>query len=116
MKKFLIFALVLLVALTACNKGTNSSSTTATANNAKSAKTYTIKLGHTMSTSHPRHQALLEFEKYVEEKTNGQVQVELFPGGVLGSEPEMQESMRMGTLEALLVVLLILSQRNLTYS
>ncbi len=100
MKKFLIFALVLLVALTACNKGTNSSSTTATANNAKPAKTYTIKLGHTMSTSHPRHQALLEFEKYVEEKTNGQVQVELFPGGVLGSEPEMQESMRMGTLEA----------------
>ena len=26
-------------------------------------QTYTIKLGHTMSTSHPRHPALLEFEK-----------------------------------------------------
>ena len=36
-------------------------------------QTYTIKLGHTMSTAHPRHQALLEFEKYVEENhvTNG---------------------------------------------
>lgn len=63
-------------------------------------QTYTINLGHTMSTSHPRHIALLEFEKYVEEKTNGKVQIELHPAGVLGSEPEMQESMRMGTLEA----------------
>ena len=63
-------------------------------------KTYTIKLGHTMSTSHPRHIALLEFEKYVEEKTDGKVQVELYPAAVLGSEPDMQEAMRMGTLEA----------------
>ncbi len=63
-------------------------------------ETYTIKLGHTMSTSHPRHKALEEFEKYVEEKTEGKVQIELYPAAVLGSEPDMQESMRMGTLEA----------------
>lgn len=63
-------------------------------------QTYTIKLGHTMSTSHPRHIALLEFEKYVEEKTDGKVQIELYPAAVLGSEPDMQESMRMGILEA----------------
>lgn len=62
--------------------------------------TYTINLGHTMSTSHPRHIALMEFEKYVEEKSEGKIQVELFPAAQLGSEPEMQESMRMGTLEA----------------
>ncbi|MCR4818503.1 MAG: TRAP transporter substrate-binding protein [Fretibacterium sp.] len=64
------------------------------------AQTYTIKLGHTMSTSHPRHISLLEFKKYVEEKTNGNVQIEIYPAAVLGSEPDMQESMRMGTLEA----------------
>lgn len=63
-------------------------------------ETYTIKLGHTMSTSHPRHLALEEFEKYVEEKTEGKVQIELYPAAVLGSEPDMQEAMRMGTLEA----------------
>ena len=69
-------------------------------NIATAEQTYTIKLGHTMSTSHPRHIALLEFEKYVEEKTGGKVQIELYPAAVLGSEPDMQESMRMGTLEA----------------
>ncbi len=69
-------------------------------NIATAEQTYTIKLGHTMSTSHPRHIALLEFEKYVEEKTDGKVQIELYPAAVLGSEPDMQESMRMGILEA----------------
>ncbi len=68
--------------------------------NAFADQVYTIKLGHTMSTSHPRHIALLEFEKYVEEKSGGKVQVELYPAAQMGSEAEMQESMRMGLLEA----------------
>jgi len=95
MKKILVLALVVLLALTAvfANGGSESAA-------ADSGKSYTIKLGHTMSTEHPRHKALLEFEKYVEEKSAGKVQVELFPAGILGSEPDMQESMRMGTLEA----------------
>ena len=96
MKKIIALTLVALLLATAVFA--NGSSETAVAPAAD--KTYTIKLGHTMSTGHPRHIALLEFEKYVEEKTNGKVQVELFPAGVLGSEPDMQESMRMGTLEA----------------
>jgi len=89
MKKIVAFALVLAMALSLMLAGS-----------ALAADTYTIKLGHTMSTSHPRHLALLEFEKYVEEKTEGKVQIELYPAAVLGSEPDMQESMRMGTLEA----------------
>ncbi|MCR5760401.1 MAG: TRAP transporter substrate-binding protein [Sphaerochaetaceae bacterium] len=63
-------------------------------------KTYTIKLGHTMNENHPRHQALLVFKDYVEKNTDGKVKVELYPNAVLGSEADMQESMRMGTLEA----------------
>lgn len=89
MKKLVVFALVLVTVL----------SMTLMQSGALAAG-YTIKLGHTMSPSHPRHIALLEFEKYVEEKTEGNVQVELYPAGVLGSEPDMQEAMRMGALEA----------------
>ncbi len=95
MKKIVAIALIAMLALTAVFANGSSEAT-----DAKADKTYTIKLGHTMSTAHPRHVALMEFEKYVEEKTEGKVQVELFPAGVLGSEPDMQESMRMGTLEA----------------
>lgn len=92
MKKVLVLALVVLMSMTFVFANGSSESA--------EGKTYTIKLGHTMSTSHPRHQALLEFEKYVEEKSNGALQVELYPAGVLGTEPEMQESMRLGTLQA----------------
>lgn len=95
MKKIFVLALVALIALT----GIFANGSTETGS-ADADKTYTIKLGHTMSTAHPRHIALLEFEKYVEENTDGKVQVELYPAGVLGSEPDMQEGMRMGTLEA----------------
>lgn len=94
MKRFLVIALVMLIAFSSVFAAGSSESA------AKDGKTYTIKLGHTMSTAHPRHVSLLEFEKYVEEKTEGRVQVEIFPAGVLGSEPDMQEAMRMGNLEA----------------
>ena len=89
MKRMIAITLAL-VALLSC----------ALAQGALAEQTYTIKLGHTMSTAHPRHIALLEYEKYVEEKTEGKVQIELYPAAVLGSEPDMQESMRMGMLEA----------------
>lgn len=64
------------------------------------AKTFKIKIGNEFSLDSPKNQALLEFEKYVEATSNGNIQVEIFPGGVLGSESEMQESMKMGNLEA----------------
>lgn len=95
MKKLVAVAFMLLVSATLVFAEGSKEKPAASAE-----KTYTIKLGHTMSTAHPRHLALLEFEKYVEEKTNGKVQVELYPAAVLGSEPDMQESMRMGNLEA----------------
>ena len=78
MKKIVAIALIAMLALTAVFANGSSEAT-----DAKADKTYTIKLGHTMSTAHPRHVALMEFEKYVEEKTEGKVQVELFPAGVL---------------------------------
>ncbi len=63
-------------------------------------KEYVIKLGHSFTTQSPRHQALLDFKTYVEEKSNGQLKVELYPAGVLGKEAEMVESLKMGNIEA----------------
>ncbi|MCR4676590.1 MAG: TRAP transporter substrate-binding protein [Sphaerochaetaceae bacterium] len=93
MKKLVVVALVMLTVMTMVfANGSNEA--------AASDKVYTIKLGHTMNENHPRHQALLKFKEYVEANTNGKVKVELYPNAVLGSEADMQESMRMGTLEA----------------
>lgn len=59
-----------------------------------------MQIGHAQSTTSARHQSLLLFEKMVEEKTNGGVQIEIFPAGQLGNETEMTEAVSMGTLQA----------------
>lgn len=43
------------------------------------------------------------FKEVVEELSNGEIRVELFPGGVLGQEPEMLQNVRMGQLEVAIV-------------
>ena len=40
------------------------------------------------------------FAAYVAEKTNGEVEVQVFPGGQMGSEREMVEGVQMGILES----------------
>jgi C4-dicarboxylate-binding protein DctP len=39
------------------------------------------------------------FKKYVEEKTNGEIKIGLYPASQLGGEREMLEALQMGTLE-----------------
>ncbi|MDD3823828.1 MAG: TRAP transporter substrate-binding protein [Sphaerochaetaceae bacterium] len=63
-------------------------------------QTFVMKLGHASTTESTRHKALLEMEKYVEEKSGGRLQVEIYPGAQLGDETAMIESMKMGTQEA----------------
>jgi C4-dicarboxylate-binding protein DctP len=88
---------LLLVAALACTFVFANGTSEATA---PADKTYTIKIGHEFTTESPRHKGLEKFKSYVEEKSAGKIKVELFPAGVLGKEAEMQESMKMGNLEA----------------
>ena len=48
-----------------------------------------MKLAHNMSEDHPIHKSLSEFERLVEEKSKGTIDIEIYPNGVLGSEREM---------------------------
>lgn len=58
-----------------------------------------MKVGHSQPNTTPRHMSLLEFEKMVEERSNGRIQVEIYPSGQLGNEPEMIEQVKMGTIQ-----------------
>lgn len=62
--------------------------------------TYTMRIGHTHGIDMPRHLSLLMFEQLVEKDSEGAIVVEVYPLGQLGSEAEMVESVKMGTLEA----------------
>jgi C4-dicarboxylate-binding protein DctP len=58
-----------------------------------------MKVAHVMAVDSARHKALLEFQKYVKDASGGELTVELFPSGQLGEEPDLIESMKMGTIE-----------------
>lgn len=112
MKKWV--GVMLAVSLTAgmlagCNEGGNAPEGAAGSTGAQAApeagavvpgETFTMQIGHAQATTSARHQSLLLFEKMVEEKTGGGVQVEIFPAGQLGNETEMTEAVSMGTLQA----------------
>ncbi|SIS64015.1 TRAP transporter substrate-binding protein [Salimicrobium flavidum] len=59
----------------------------------------TIRLGHDSSTDSPVQKSLENFKKNVEEKSDGNIEVELFPSGQLGEVKEMMKKVRRGDLQ-----------------
>jgi TRAP-type transport system periplasmic protein len=59
----------------------------------------TLTFVHAAMTTHPAHVAALRFAKRVEERTHGQIKIEIFPAAQLGSETEMAQEVRLGTID-----------------
>ncbi len=58
-----------------------------------------LKLGHTLDTKHSVHIAMAYMAKRVDEISEGKLQIEVYPGGVLGSERESLELLQLGSLD-----------------
>lgn len=70
-----------------------------TSNNVLSDEVTTIRFGHGSPETNERHFAVMHFKELVEEKSNGQIKVEVYPGEQLGSEAEMIESVTLNDLQ-----------------
>ena len=104
MKRFLalIFALMTVVATVGCGAQEAPSGSSDPANSASGEspeKTYTMRIGHILDTDSLRHQSLEMFAKEVKEKTNGGIDVQLFPSAQLGTDDELVEQVKNGALE-----------------
>ena len=76
----------------------------AAAGSAAPAKTeFTIRIGHSDTTTNLIHVSLENFAKYVEEKTGGRFKVEIYAAEQLGSNAEMSEMVSMGSLDAMMM-------------
>lgn len=64
---------------------------------------YSIKLGHSDTTENLLHVTLLNFKKYVEEKSEGRITVDVYAAEQLGSNAEMAEMVQMGSLDAMMM-------------
>ena len=93
MKKLiaLLLALVMVFALCACGSSSGKEDT------------YTIRIGHSDTTSNLIHISLEHFAKAVNERTNGRVTIEIYAAEQLGSNKEMIEMVKMGNLDAMML-------------
>ncbi len=60
---------------------------------------YVLKLGHLANEENPWHKSALEFAEIVKEKTDGNVEVQVFPNSQLGKEMDLIRGMQMGTAD-----------------
>lgn len=60
---------------------------------------YTLKFGHLASENHTWHQAALKFKQLVEERSQGKIQVKVYPNSQLGKEMDIINSIQLGTVD-----------------
>jgi tripartite ATP-independent transporter DctP family solute receptor len=58
-----------------------------------------LKLGHTLDTKHSVHLAMEYMAKRAAEISNGKIEIQIYPGGVLGSERESLELLQLGSMD-----------------
>lgn len=108
----LVFTLMSSIVLTGCSsneptKTSEEAETPATETPAtetpeetkKPAEVINLQLGHEQPTDHPYHYGAVKFAELVAEKTNGGVNIEIFPGGSMGKAAALTESISMGTID-----------------
>lgn len=63
----------------------------------------TIKLGHPYDEKQPLHQGTVKFAELVAEKTDGNIEIKIFPNNTLGSSRDLVEGLQIGTIDMGLV-------------
>jgi tripartite ATP-independent transporter DctP family solute receptor len=63
----------------------------------KNVRVIRVALGQ--NEDHPQYKALVEFEKYVEEQTNGELDVQIFPNELLGATAQAVELCQTGAVD-----------------
>lgn len=58
-----------------------------------------LRWGHVQEASEPHHLEALRAAKEIAERTQGRVQVEVFPASQLGSEPQLNQGLALGTID-----------------
>ena len=109
----LALAMVMVLGMAACGSSgsagrstgtaTTGSGTATTAAPANNGQKYTIRIGHSDTTANLIHISLEHFAAAVNERTNGQVEVQIFASEQLGSNAEMIEMVEMGSLDAMML-------------
>jgi tripartite ATP-independent transporter DctP family solute receptor len=103
-KKVIAFAMAgaMMFSLAGCKGSTAGNETKGTTSQeavTTEGKTFNLKLGHNMAEDHAVHIELTKFADEVKEKSNGTINITIFPNGTLGSETDMISQIQNGALD-----------------
>lgn len=96
MKKTSILLVLVVFTLTALLTGCGGSKEQAAP---KSNEKILLKLGHIVNTDNSWHKGAEKFKEIVEAKSNGRIEVKVYPNSQLGSERSMIEGIQLGTVD-----------------
>lgn len=98
MKKLIpVLTLAAVLTLTACGGGGQSQGSTD-----GEAKKVSLKIGHTLADTSHYQKGMEKFKELVEQKSNGELTLQIFPNGSLGGERDMIEGLNVGSLDMVL--------------
>lgn len=100
MKKILILTLcaVLTLTLIACGGGDTNTTTTGGTSSDAPAEKVTLTLNHVGATTHPYHLGSEKFAELVNEKSGGNIEIQVFPASQIASGAKAIEFVQMDTL------------------
>jgi tripartite ATP-independent transporter DctP family solute receptor len=107
-KRLMIMGLIvvlvaaMLVGIVGCG-GDSKEPAPAETNGQEAVEKISIKLGHPYDERQPLHQGTVLFADLVAERTDGNVEVTVFPNSTLGSSRDLAEGLQIGTIEMALV-------------
>ncbi|MEI4769552.1 DctP family TRAP transporter solute-binding subunit [Psychrobacillus sp. FJAT-51614] len=97
MKKLFALLLIIVLALSACGRPTETVTTSSTG---KSEGSYTIRIAYLVSEEQSSHIAAKTFKEKLEKESDGRLKVELYPNGQLyASDREAIEAVQLGNIE-----------------
>jgi len=100
-----ILVAALLVGIVGCGGSGSSNEPAATGTNGQepAQQKFSLKLGHPYDEKQPLHQGAVLLADLVRERTNGNVDIKIFPNNTLGSSRDLAEGLQLGTIDMALV-------------
>jgi len=115
LKKYLCIALTLTLLILSSSCGGSapaSSNTPAPAAPAAAADKIVLKAAHVLAADHPYNLGMMKFNELLQERTDGQISLDIFPSSQLGNERELTEAIQLGTVDIALAAASVVANFN----
>lgn len=110
----LMVIFILALSLVGCGSSGTTSSQSSNSQQTQTQSTngntkFVLKLGHVANTNQPYHEAAVKFAELVKERTNGAVEIQIYPNSQLGGQRDLLEGLQLGTVDIVLTSTAVLS-------